>query len=90
MSEIDLTPPRFLDSRFRDPPLQARAATTGWVMPPLGLGPVFRSVKRGNDTSQKLTRSLPKMPPEAIRKCLVSLLSTGSIYQDGRRYRANK
>ncbi len=86
--EIDLTPPRILDSRYRNPPRQNRAhRASEYVMPPPGLTAVLNAVKRGSDTAQKLKRSLRKMDDKEIRKCLDSLLSIKSIYQDGRRYR---
>ena len=87
----DLTPPRCLDVRFRPSPEPYTPRANGrWHMPPPGLTATLRAVRRGHDTSQKIRRALRKMDERDIRKCLDSLLVSGEISQDGRRYRAVK
>lgn len=88
MNDIDLTPPPFLDVRFRPSPAPYKERRRArWKMPPRALSATSRAIGRGHDTFQKLRKSLRRKYSEAeIREAIQSLKRSGTIVQCGRRY----
>ena len=62
-----------------------------WIMPPIALGDVARAIRAGCDTMQKIRkRTRGHYNDTEIRKALRSLVRSGDVSREGRRYHSRR
>ena len=93
MSDDPLDIPPFLrrEPKTTAPPSPQSRTDTKWIMPPTALAAVIRAVQGGADTMQRIKkRTKNRYSNNEISQALHSLVRSGDISRDGRKYSPNR